>query len=129
MSDKLKENIIIPPPPPYVREPDSQSFQMQPPVVQAYPYFQPQTYTVSLPITDVSKHSHSTFTRCPACNSLGLSRTEKLFSISQVLLAILCICTGYLVIVGILILIFGMDYEHFCAKCNCRIGRKKTFCW
>ncbi len=85
-------------------------------------------YTVTLPITDVSKYSHSTFTRCPDCNALGLTRVEKKFSTCQVITGIILICSGYLVIFGILTLIFAMDYDHFCARCNRRIGRKRTFC-
>jgi hypothetical protein len=115
-------------PPPYTlvqgQHPQYPSYNSpQSPQIQNY-----LPYTATLPITDVTRHSHSTFTRCNACNSLGLTRVEKRFSVVQVILGIVLICTCYLIFLGILVLIFAMDYDHFCPKCNSLIGRKKRFC-
>lgn len=127
MSSKL-EGAPISPPPPYTEVLiASKSFDHQDRGLGINEPNLYTPYTVTLPITDVTKYSHSTFTKCPKCNTLGLTRIEKAFSTCQVLTGIVLILTGYLVIVGILVLIFAMDYDHYCAKCNCKIGRKKTF--
>ena len=109
-------------------QPHSQLFNNIQPSIQAYPFTYYAPYTLTLPITDVTKFSHPTFTSCPSCKSLGLTRVEKRVSVCQVISAILMICSGYLIILGIVVLIFFHDVEHFCAKCNRRIGTKKACC-
>lgn len=90
---------------------------------QFLPHPHSYPYTISKAPVDITKCKEPNVALCPSCNFVGMTRVEKKFSTCQIVLGILFICSAYMIIPGILILIFAFDYEHCCSRCNCIIGR------
>lgn len=105
---------------------------MKPPMQMGGPQFPypGQVYPVPFSITaDVTQCSEPNIASCPTCHFVGMTRVERRFATGHTVTGILLMCTFYLIVPGILILLLFRDYEHFCSRCNNPIGRKKAFCY
>lgn len=77
---------------------------------------------------DVSSCTESTLTTCPNCKLFGMTRIERSFGVCQLICGILMICSLYLMLFGILVLVLAKNYDHYCARCNFKIGTKESCC-
>jgi hypothetical protein len=70
-----------------------------------------------------SLRSHPQYTKCPFCMFTGVTRTQKSYSIPSIAV---CLCIGVFGWLGVQALrgkdINCIDAEHFCSRCNHRLG-------
>ena len=94
---------------------------------QYYPPHQMYPYTLT-PVYDITKFKDPNIAQCPLCGFIGMTRVEKKYSCCQVVSGISMIFTVALFIPGVIILVAAYDYQHYCTRCNVRLGTYKTFC-
>ena len=126
MGSPLMNQQMMDKPPQMMNQQHMSHMTMTPPhsalAPQMYPY---KMYNLT---TDITQCQEPNFARCKFCNFIGMTRVEKKYSTCQLIVGILMICSMYLLIPGICVLIFWSDYEHFCTRCQSSVGKKKGCC-